>query len=105
MSAAEYQRIAATESAVRERIIKANEPKQRHEPRGPAEIIPFPSNRCRHLIDLELVSVRDYAPDAAYRHLNAVVRKHRSRLRALGVDPKRIEVDADALEQAFGLRG
>jgi hypothetical protein len=106
MSATEYRRIAATQSTVREKILAANEPPQVSEqPRGPATIVPFPADRCRRRIDLELKSCRDYTPDTAYRHLNNVVRKQRSRLRAIGVDPDLVEADVRALADAFGIKG
>jgi hypothetical protein len=105
MSAVEFQRIAATEHSVRERIEQANQPAPAPAARGPAEVIPFPVTRCRHIVDRALHVVRDYAADGAYRQLTAVARQHRSRLRKIGVDAKRIEADVHALENAFGLHG
>jgi hypothetical protein len=105
MSAAEYQRIAETQSAIRARVMQANRPQPEERQSGPGEVIPFPVTRCRQVVDRALRIVRDYEPDAAYRHLSTVARQHRSRLRKLGIDSQRIEADAGALEAAFGLNG
>jgi hypothetical protein len=101
MSAAEYRRVEATQQTIRDRIEDAN--RSRPEARGPAEIIPFPVARQQPTIDRELIRVRDWAPDAAYRHLTAAVRRHRIKLKQLGISPERIAKDVRELESALGL--
>jgi hypothetical protein len=102
MSAVEQRMIEATSSAICQRIDEAKEAPV-VESRGPAEIIPFPAARRQHQIRRELASVSSYEPDARYRYLTSVVRKHRSHLHKLGVPPERIAADVRALEEAFGL--
>jgi hypothetical protein len=104
VGASEHRMIAATSSAINLRIDEANEAPV-VESRGPAKVIPFPAVRRQHQIRSELASVSSYEPDARYRYLRSVVRKHRGRLVKIGASPDRIDADVRALEDAFGLAG
>ena len=102
MSAIEQRRIEAARDSVKERIERANEAASAPQSRS-AEIVPFPSNRRHGFIDRELRSVRDYTLDSAYRYLDSVVSKNRSRLERIGVASALVEADTAALKAAFGL--
>ncbi len=102
MSTAEWQRVSAMSRAMRERIDKANQPPTPTK-QGTAEVIPFPVNRQRRMVDAELKSVRHYDNDAAYRWLSRIAKQHGKRLTQLGVAPDRIEADVAALNAAFGI--
>ncbi len=103
MSAIETRRANATRQAMRERIEKANRPPTRSREGAAGEVIPFPVDCQRRFVENELISVRDYDCYAAYRWLAGVVRKHRSRLKQLGIAPDLVEADARALCDAFGI--
>jgi hypothetical protein len=104
MSAAEHQRAYAVAPTMREKIRTGGRPPT-PPPRPPtnATILPFPSQRQQRVISRELASVQNYNDFAAWKWLTSVVRRHRTRLKNLGVNPKLIEADTAALQEAFGL--
>jgi hypothetical protein len=88
---------------LRHKITNTNLPPQPRKPKKAAEILPFPSIRQCALCDDELVNVMNWNKDARDRWLVAVVRRHKRRLKKLGVESAKIDADVRALEIAFGL--
>jgi hypothetical protein len=86
---------------LREKIVRGNRPPR--PPKKAAEILPFPSTKQCVLCDDELVNVMNLDKDARDRWLIAVVRRHKRRLKKLGIAADQIEHDVRALQVAFGL--
>lgn len=103
MSAVESRRAHATAAEMRRRIEEANRRPPTSKEVLAGEVLPFPISRQRRYVETELKSVQDYDDVAAFRWLRGKVGKHRSKLKAFGVAPDRIEADAQALVEAFGI--
>ena len=102
MNAKDFGIASMISDAMRERIERANQPSSPTK-QVPGEVVPFPVDRQRRMVDAELRSVREYDNDAAYRWLSRIVKQHSKRLKKFGVAPGRIEADVAALVAAFGI--